>query len=153
MKIDWVVPGLLAAGPIPIDAGDLRRLHQQGIRVIMTLTEKPLMAQTGITPALLTELGMTLYHSPIPDGAPPTAAQAKHIVIQIDEEHEHGRAVYLHCHAGIGRTGTLLHAYFLMHGQSLADARRSVRKARIGCLFDNLTPGQRKFLEEFAAIL
>lgn len=153
MKIDWAVPGLLAAGPIPIGEGDLRSLHQQGIRTIMTLTERPLTVQSSIVPTLLAELEMTLHHSPIPDGEPPTIAQAKHIIIQIDLENEAGRAVYLHCHAGIGRTGTLLHTYFLMHRQSLSNARRSVRNARVGCIFENLTLEQRNFLEEFAATL
>lgn len=56
MKISWIEPNTLAASGIPIDAKDVRSLHLQGIRAIISLTEQPLWSQRQITPSLFAEL-------------------------------------------------------------------------------------------------
>jgi protein tyrosine/serine phosphatase len=40
----------------------------------------------------------------------------------IDAEHDRGRSVYLHCWAGVGRTGTVVGCYLVRHGLSGQEA-------------------------------
>lgn len=43
-KFDWIVPNVLAAGPIPSSIAEINKLHAEGIRAIISLTEHPLTA-------------------------------------------------------------------------------------------------------------
>jgi atypical dual specificity phosphatase len=147
---DWIEIGRLAAGPIPLGERDIRALHTAGIRAIVTLTEYPLTTQREITPALLADLDMAVFDAPIRDGFPPDVEQAAHIMRFIREAEAQGRPVYLHCHAGIGRTGTLLHVYFMDRGLTLAESQERVLKARASCSFRLLTTWQREFLTDYA---
>jgi hypothetical protein len=79
MKISWIEPNLLAASGIPIDAKDIRALHQQGIRAILSLTEQPLWSQREITLDLFIQLDIHYCHIPIPDHHPPLPYQAAQI--------------------------------------------------------------------------
>src|SRR3954471_17134994 len=91
MKMDWIEPGVLAASAIPVDAVDIRSLHEQGIRAIVTLTEKPLLVWRGIPPGIFEELDITAHHFPIPDGKPPEMEQAKEILAFMDKMTAEGR--------------------------------------------------------------
>ncbi|PJF36529.1 MAG: hypothetical protein CUN49_04990 [Candidatus Thermofonsia Clade 1 bacterium] len=149
-KIDWIVPKVLAAGPIPSSEDEIRRLHAEGIRAIVSLTEHPLIAWRSFTAELFASLGIELYHAPIEDFKAPSEAQANAIIDHIDAMQAAGKPVYLHCHAGVGRTGTLLHVYFMRHGQSLREAILSVQARRIACYFHSLSEVQRAFLQSYA---
>lgn len=148
MKIDWIEPGLLAAGSIPFSADDIRSLHDQRIRAIISLTTYPLTTNKTITPELLKTLNLSYYHTPIRDHYPPDLAQAYEILYFIDQMKQSDRPIFVHCHAGVGRTGTILHLYFLGQGLSLAEAQHWVKSRRIMCTL--LSSRQRAFLKRFA---
>ena len=59
--------------------------------------------------------------------------------------------VLVHCHAGLGRTGTMLHAYYLAEGYSLEEAKAKVKAGKPTSQFIMLSAAQKEFLEEFAA--
>jgi atypical dual specificity phosphatase len=147
MKISWIEPNILAASGIPLDAKDLRSLHSQGIRAMLSLTEHSLLTFTEITPALLTELGMAYAHVPIPDQHPPTFEQAARILQLIEAMKQQQRPLFVHCHAGVGRTGTILHLYYLSQGFDWDKTKAKIRATRVQCLL--LADEQRAFLRAY----
>ena len=134
MKISWIEPERLAASGIPLDAKDLRSLQAQGIRAMISLTEHSLLMFREITPTLLADLDITYLHVPIPDQHPPTADQAQQILHQITMMTAQHRPVFVHCHAGVGRTGTILHLYYLAQGLSWNETKAKIRATRVQCL-------------------
>lgn len=151
MKISWIEPNVLAASPLPANEADIRSLHTQGIRAIITLTERSITAQQTITPALLATLGITSLHLPIEDFLIPNHEQVDEAVRFIDQMQSEGKPALIHCYAGQGRTGTLLHAYYLSKGWSLADACDHVSEMRPICIFKDLSREQQSFLRDYAA--
>jgi atypical dual specificity phosphatase len=151
MKIDWIESGVLAASSMPFNANDIRSLHQQGIRAMVSLTTYPLTDLGDISADLLTELDICYLHAPIRDHFPPDPALTKDILDFTDRMKAQQRPVFIHCHAGVGRTGTILHAYFLAQGLSLVEAAARVKSRRIACIL--LSDRQRAFLKEFAQAL
>lgn len=150
MNLDWLEPSILAAGEIPLGNKDVESLHKQGIRAIVTLTEKPLTIQKTITAELVNELGLVTLHVPIVDQHPPRPDQVWTVVEFIDQMRAQGKPVYLHCHAGVGRTGTMLHAYYLAKGARLSEAQAKVKAGRPASQFIMLADSQKAFLVEFA---
>lgn len=151
MKIDWIEPGVLAASGIPLGLKDLQSLHEQGIRAIVTLTEQPLTLQKEITPEVLDSLGMACLHVPVVDQKSPDLDQVAAVARFIDQMQSESKPVYLHCHAGVGRTGTLLHAYYLAKGIGLEATKSKVKSGRAASQFFMLSDVQKAFLEKFAA--
>jgi len=147
MQISWIETNRIAASSIPISEEDIRWLHRQGIRAILTLTEYPLTTLREITPALFQELDIVYFHCPVPDQHPPSDEQA-HLILQFIREMEaQRRPVFIHCHAGIGRTGTILHLYYLAQGHSFEAARRIVRRRRVQSTL--ISDAQKQFLLSF----
>ncbi len=150
MEIDWIEPGVLAASRTPYDLDDLQSLRDQGIKAIISLTEDPLTAVIDLPSGTFGQLDITYHHVPIPDGFPPDIAEADQIVAFIDQMAAQNRPTLIHCHAGMGRTGTLLHAYYLARGLDLNDAKDRVEQQRSVCTFRLLTEYQQTFLYEYA---
>jgi len=147
MKISWIEPEQLAASGIPLDAKDIRALHEQGIRAILSLTEQPLFAQREITPPLLEGLAIAYFHIPVRDQYPPSAAQAQEVIAIISAMQIQQRPLLIHCHAGVGRTGTILHLYYLTRGQTFEEAKAEIRRKRVQCIL--LSDEQLQFLQAY----
>lgn len=125
----WLLDGLVAGTPMPgvvRDTGqDLRALQDVGITRLISLTEKP------FDPVLAAEYGIRCTFDPIPDMHAPSLSQALRLCRDIDLFCANGEAVALHCKAGLGRTGTLLAAYWIWHKQgevSGEDAMAHIRR-------------------------
>lgn len=128
----WIVPGELAAMPVPgrdraLDE-DAEFLEQEGIRVLVSLTEKPPDGDTLAAHAIEQE------HLPIQDYAPPSLDQMATFVALVEEEVARGNPVGVHCTAGLGRSGTMAAAYLVSTGVSADDAITTIRKLRPGSI-------------------
>jgi hypothetical protein len=115
----WVVPGRLLAGEHPYgrdeaDArGRLKLLRAAGINYFIDLTHPHEMpAYRHLLPA-----DTRYLQSPIADiEVPRDVAQMRDIQKRIRAALIFGRCVYVHCRAGIGRTGTVAGCYLAETG-------------------------------------
>ncbi len=89
---------------------DYRALAAAGVTTVVDLrAEKGLLDPTS----LLDELGVTRVRIPIRDGQTPTDEQVQQFMAAVEASEG---AVYLHCGAGVGRTGTMAAVYRVAHG-------------------------------------
>jgi len=122
----WVDRPRLAALARPESADDLQWLRRNGIDVLVSLTESPLPRQW------VNDSGMLAVSVPVPDMESPSDRQLDHILATIRKAHASNMGVAIHCAAGLGRTGTVLAAYFVGTGLSARDALVKVRDLRPG---------------------
>lgn len=148
MDISWIEPNVLAAGSVPVEENDILSLHTENIRAILTLTERPITIFHEITPELLKSLNIVYLHVPVPDQFPPNMEQAYRILEFIHAMKQQERPLFVHCQAGVGRTGTVLHLYYIAQGKSFEEADAIIRSKRVQCIL--LTDLQVEFLKEFA---
>ena len=137
----WVDRPKLAALARPQSGDDLHWLRRNGIDVLISLTESPLPRQW------VNEAGLLSVTVPVPDMEPPTDRQFDHLLVTIRKANATGMGVAVHCAAGLGRTGTVLAAYFVATGLSARDALNKVRDLRPGSVE---TTEQERAIERFA---
>ncbi|MFQ5616083.1 MAG: tyrosine-protein phosphatase, partial [Anaerolineales bacterium] len=70
--------------------------------------------------------------SPIPDYATPAPAQMRAILDTLDDALAAGHTVYLHCHGGKGRTGTVVGCWLVRHGMAGDEALAQIAAWRAG---------------------
>jgi hypothetical protein len=154
----WVVPGVLAGMPMPYVHAERRlngegalnayedelpELYVAGIRAIVSLLNIPSDA------AVFESAGFSFICLPVPDGGAPTLEQATEFVRFVDQQRAIGRAIAVHCEAGLGRTGTMLAAYLIAHGETAEKAIHRIREVERVAVE---TPRQLAFLQDFAEI-
>jgi protein tyrosine phosphatase len=92
----------------------LRSFLETGVDIFMDLTEEGELRgyeQELIDIARQTGKKVTCARFPVPDLSVPTGHQMDDILKTIEDETLGGRAVYVHCMGGIGRTGTVVGCY------------------------------------------
>ncbi|MCE1182244.1 MAG: ATP-binding cassette domain-containing protein [Rhodocyclales bacterium] len=145
----WVLPGKLAGTPWPgivrETDEDLSALQAVGVTHLIALTEYPFDDKEAAA------YGMRCTHSPMPDMHPPTEEQAWMLCELIDQLIDAGEVVAVHCRAGLGRTGTVLTAYWLWLARGKLSALKALEDMRrIEPLWVQ-SPRQVEFIEQFAA--
>jgi atypical dual specificity phosphatase len=120
------------------------------VKAIITLTEHPLTTQKALTEAVLAEMGFDVLHVSVVDQHPPTKEQAQEVAAFVTQMQAQQKPVYLHCHAGIGRTGTMLHALYLVLGEEFETVKEKIKKTRPTSQFFMLSDTQKAFLETLA---
>lgn len=124
----WVLPGQLLAGEHPCAAtaaetrARIKALRALGIDCFVDLT----MSQE--LPAYAAELPPETHYwrEPIRDHGLPSRAQMLRIIDGVERALAAGRRVYVHCRAGIGRTGTVIGCLLAQRGRSGEEALREL---------------------------
>ena len=107
----WVIPGRLLAGEHPFGADDadararLSRLREAGVDYFVDLTQEyECPGYRHLLPAVAKHVRSAIADTWVPDDA----AQMEQILSDIRAALALGRCIYVHCRAGIGRTGLVV---------------------------------------------
>jgi protein-tyrosine phosphatase/ADP-ribosylglycohydrolase len=121
----WVIPGRLLAGEYPGSSSrsetmtKLQRLLAAGVTSFVDLTEDHELPPYDSVLLDLTEQRIRHRRVSITDhGIPESPVRMAQILDAIQEEISAGRCVYIHCRAGIGRTGTTVACHLIRNGLS-----------------------------------
>ena len=144
----WVDPGRLLAGEYPgarskrAARRKIRALLDCGIRRIVNLMEADERDYAGNAfrpyEAFVQSMSLSMPRDmicrryPIRDMGVPTAEEMRAILDAIDAALEADKPVYVHCLAGVGRTGTVIGCWLVRHarasGRDVIDAIRDLRR-------------------------
>lgn len=128
----WIIPGRLLTGPYPGSRREglvrhrVLRFLAAGITLFLDLTEE------GEAPPYAQWLDEAVQHlrMPIPDFGVPAPEQMAQTLDVIDVSIGTRHAVYVHCLAGLGRTGTVVGCFMVRHGMQGAEALRTIQLLR-----------------------
>jgi atypical dual specificity phosphatase len=124
----WIDRPHLAACARPADPAEFAWLRKQGIQLLLTLSEdRP--RRDWVDAA-----GLLVMHVPIIDMDAPTQEQLDQCISALARARAQGMGVAIHCTAGLGRTGTILAAYFVSQGFTARAAIARVRELRPGSI-------------------
>src|SRR5262245_6751736 len=137
----WIDKPRLAALARPECAEDLGWLRQQGIEVLVSLTEDCLRRDW------VNESGLLVVHEPVVDMEAPTQEQLDRCVSAIDRALAKNMGVAVHCTAGLGRTGVVLACHLVTRGMNAQNAMARIRRLRPGSIE---TEEQAEAVEGFA---
>lgn len=137
----WVSPGQLLAGEYPGARHDsdtrarLRALLMAGVTFFLDLTEPGEYGLKPYTPMLEAQavaLGTYVEHHrvPIQDRGTPSVEEMTRILDAVDAALGAGKTVYVHCYAGIGRTGTVIGCFLVRHGLTGQEALDEIARLR-----------------------
>ncbi len=123
----WIEPHKVLIGSIPQLPEDYAALRGSDIRAILSLTRRDPQTYPGMSPWS----GIQWHHAPIPDNGITDDTVMLCAAQFLDECYQAGLPFYVHCRGGIGRSGTILIAYYVLHrGLTVAEARDMVRIRR-----------------------
>lgn len=118
----WAIPGKLAGVRKPT-ADELGELQAVGIGAIVSVLDDPSNLD------LYDRVNIPFLWLPIQGGTPPSLDQIQELASFIDEQHDRGLAVAIHCTNGLRRTGTMLAAYLIYVGSAYDGAMQTIQSA------------------------
>lgn len=124
----WIEDNRVMAGSMPTYGADIDTLYQSfGIRAILSLTRRSIIDCPDIA-YLVQAYPIQNYHAPIADHYTPNEAILHTSLAFIEQSLSNNQPIYVHCRGGIGRTGTILIAYYVLRcGLTIEEARQRMR--------------------------
>jgi hypothetical protein len=150
----WVEPAHIAAGEYPGADGRIAALMAHKIGGFIDLT-----ADTGLrgyaedAARLAAAQGRDVLHRrfAIQDMGVPAVETMRAILDTIDAWRAAGRPLYVHCHAGIGRTGMVIACHLVRRGLAPADALAELGRLRQGSRYAHVPSPETEAQGEFVA--
>jgi atypical dual specificity phosphatase len=142
LNFSWILEGALAGAQGPTSRRDLLFFHRNDIRAIVRMEEHTISGEAW---------NLVDLYEPVPDFAAPALDQIERMVRFIEEQTETWeRPVVVTCHAGLGRTGTVLACYMVSVGYTPRKAIEHVRGLRPGSVQN---PEQEQAVHQYSALL
>ena len=136
----WVIPGRFKAGEHPgifteVETRQrLQWLFETGIDFIIDLTESSITGMDYsaciIDSAAIFSRQVIYKRIPVQDFGTPTNERMVAILDLLDSALTEGKNVYLHCYAGMGRTGLVVGCFLVRHGVPGAEALDRIQELR-----------------------
>ena len=131
---------------------DIRLLKRAGVDVLVSALTRAEAQDMGLLEEsqCCQKYGLEFLSFPIEDSSVPDSfCEFDGLVNSIMEHLRNGRAVGVHCRAGIGRSAMIVASALIRAGLSADSAFRVIQEAR-GCPVPN-TPGQRQWVERYSS--
>jgi protein tyrosine/serine phosphatase len=127
-------------------AGGLRILKSLGVRTILNLRGGA--AETRAEGDQARQLGLRYYSVPLPDLSAPSDKDVQQALAIINQTEN--QPVFVHCHHGEDRTGTIIACYRISHdGWTATDARKEAEKFGMSWLQRGMKLCIDKFYQEW----
>ena len=145
IKFNWILINKLALGSLPRELNDFEKLHEKGIKSIMSLCSKE---ETNISKEIIQEIKkFEIIQYPLPDhryNKLPSTNEVNEAIEILNNLIKKG-PVFIHCYAGLERSPLICMAWLIKYKKlKIFESLQYMMEVNKGT---NPLPGQLKILE------